>query len=57
MHRRAAHFGRKPEVSRTKHHRDAISPRRYLLKDWPPRHRVLRAIWNLRDAFVDLVTQ
>jgi hypothetical protein len=24
-------------MSRTKHHRDTISLRRYLLKDWPPR--------------------
>jgi hypothetical protein len=33
-------------MSRTKHHRDTMSPRRYLLKDRPP-----------RDAFVDLVTR
>lgn len=55
MHRRAARHGRKPEVSRTKHHRDAMTLRRYLLKDWPPRRRALRALWNLRDALANLV--
>lgn len=43
-------------VSRTKHHRDALSPRRYLLKDRPPRHRVLHALWHLRDAWRELYT-
>ena len=43
-------------MSRTRHHRDAISPRRYLLKDRPPRLRVLRALWHMRDAFVDFAT-
>lgn len=42
-------------MSRTKHHRDTLSPRRYLLKGWPPRRRVLRALWHLRDAITDLV--
>lgn len=42
-------------MSRTKHHRDALSPRRYRLKDWPPRRRAPRAWWQLRDAFVALV--
>jgi len=42
-------------VSRTTHHRDALSPRRYRLMDWPPRRRALRALWNLRDALADLV--
>ena len=42
-------------MSRTKHHRDATSPRRYILKDWPPRRRLLRALWHLRDAFASLV--
>jgi hypothetical protein len=43
-------------MSRTRHHRDAISPRRYLLKDWPPRRRALRAIWHLREAVVEFAT-
>lgn len=43
-------------MSRTKHHRDAISPRRYRLKDWPPQLRALRALWHLRDAIADLVS-
>ena len=42
-------------MSRTKHHRDAMSPRRYRLKDWAPRRRFLRALWHLRDALTDLV--
>jgi len=42
-------------MSRTKHHHDAPSPRRYRLKDWPPRRRLLRALWHLRDALIDLV--
>lgn len=42
-------------MSRTKHHRDAISPRRYRMKDWQPRRRILRAIWHLRDAFLELI--
>jgi hypothetical protein len=41
-------------VSRTRHHRDALSPRRYLLKDRPPQRRILRALWHLRDAIVEL---
>ena len=44
-------------MSRTKHHHDALTPRRYLLKDWPPRRRALRALWNLRDTLADLVAQ
>ena len=44
-------------MSRTKHHRDALSPRRYRLLDWPPRHRALRALWHLRDAFTEMVRQ
>jgi hypothetical protein len=43
-------------VSRTRHHRDAISPRRYVLKDWPPRRCALRAIWHLREAIVEIAT-
>jgi hypothetical protein len=39
-------------MSRTKHHRDATSLRRYLLKDRPPRRRLLRALWHLRDALM-----
>ena len=41
-------------MSRTKHHRDAISPRRYIMKDWPSRRRLLRALWHLREALVEL---
>ena len=40
-------------MSRTKHHHDALSPRRYRLKDWAPRRRLLRALWQLREAFVE----
>jgi len=43
-------------MSRTLHHRDAMSPRRYRMKDWPPRRRLLRALWHLHDALTDLVT-
>ena len=42
-------------MSRTQHHRDALSPRRYRLLDRPPHRRALRALWHLRDAFVELV--
>lgn len=42
-------------MSRTLHHRDAISPRRYLLKDWPPRRRILRSLWHLREAVAEVV--
>ena len=35
-------------MSRTQHHHDALSPRRYRLLDWTPRRA-------LRDAFVELV--
>jgi hypothetical protein len=41
-------------MSRTKHHHDALSLRRYVLKDWPPRRRTLRAIWHLRDALAEV---
>ncbi len=44
-------------MSRTCHHRDALSPRRYRLRDWPPRRRILRARWHLRDALVELMTE
>lgn len=44
-------------MSRTRHHRDAISPRRYLLKDRSPRRRLLRALWHLRDAIVEMVSR
>lgn len=40
-------------MSRTRHHHDAISPRRYALLDWAPRRRVLRAIWRLREVRVN----
>jgi hypothetical protein len=42
-------------MSRTKHHRDALSPGRYRLKDWPPRHRALRVLWHLSDAIAEMV--
>lgn len=42
-------------MSRTKHHRDRLSPRRYLLLDWPPRRRILRALWHLQDSFEEWV--
>jgi hypothetical protein len=35
---------------------DALSPRRYRLKDWPPTRRFLRALWHLRDAFAKALT-
>ena len=41
-------------MSRTKHHRDALSPRRYRLRDWPPTRRLLRAIWHVREAFSEV---
>lgn len=41
-------------MSRTKHHRDGVSPRRYRMKDWAPRRRLLRALWHLRDAIAEL---
>ena len=31
-----------------------MTPRRYLLLDWPPRRRALRVLWHLRDALVEL---
>jgi hypothetical protein len=40
-------------MSRTKHHRDTLSPRRYRLLDWPPRRHFLRALWHMREAFVE----
>jgi hypothetical protein len=42
-------------MSRTRHHRDALSPRRYIMKNWPPWRRFLHALWHLRDSFADLV--
>lgn len=42
-------------MSRTKHHRDALSPRRYRMRDWPSWHRVLRARWQLREELCELV--
>lgn len=42
-------------MNRTKHHHDALSPRRYRLLDGPPRRRALRALWHLRDAFVEIL--
>ena len=44
-------------MSRTIHHRDALSPRRYLLLDWPPRRRFLRALWHLRDALDGMTSE